>query len=401
MKSAKLNNFRKFFGLEGNILVLLGALVLLGLGEELWGSFVTKYLEALGAGAMVWSGYRTLKNLVDTVYQYPGGVLVDKIGHRRALVLFNLLAIVGYVIYLLGAHWIFVLIGTVFVAAWGSMSQPAIFAVIGDSFAEGNRSIGFSVQSIVKRAPIVVAPIIGGWLLENLGIIRGFRVGVAITIVLALGALVVQQLFYRDPPTKPTPKALGIIAMLQSFDPGLRQLLVSDILARLASGLPDAFIVIYATTNLGASVTLFGTLYGLRMLVAILMYLPAGKLAARWGQGLFVALTFTFFALFPLVMAMYPLLSGMNVVVFLVFAFIISGLKEIGEPARKAMIVDLAGAERRGEAIGAYYLVRSLSVAGGPMVGGVLWKISPQLMFTVAAVLGLLGLAWYIWRGPK
>ncbi len=396
-----LNRARAFLGLEGNIVVLLGALVLLGLGEELWSSFVPKYLEALGAGALVWSAYRSLKDLLDAVYQYPGGVLADRLGRRRALVLFNLLAIVGYVLYLIGGHWSLILVGTLFVAAWSSMSLPATFAVIGDSLTEGRRSIGFSVQSIVKRIPIVVAPAMGGWLMERLGVIGGFRVGLGITIVLALGALVFQQAFYRDIPLDPSRRAAGVIPTLRAFDPGLKRLLVSDILARLAEGLPAALIVIYATTHLGASLAFFGTLRGLQMLVAILGYLPAGKLAERWGQAPFIALTFGFFALFPLVLAAYPLVAGVEVTVFLAAAFVVAGLREIGEPARKAMIVDLAGEANRGEVVGAYYLVRGLSVAGGPLIGGVLWGVSPQLAFAAAAGLGILGALWYIWRGPK
>jgi MFS family permease len=216
-----------------------------------------------------------------------------------------------------------------------------------------------------------------------------------------LGALAFQQKFYREPPQQQPVRQAGIRATLRAFHPGLKQLLVSDILARLAEGLPAALIVIYATTNLGASVALFGALHGLQMLTAIIGYLPAGKLAERWGQRLFIALTFGFFALFPLTFAIYPLLSGVKVVPFLIIAFVVGGLREIGEPARKGMIVDLASETQRGEVVGVYYLIRGLSVAAAPFVGGLLWTVSPQLTFAIAAGLGILGALWYIWRGPK
>jgi MFS family permease len=399
--AGKINRARAYLGLERNILVLLGALVLLGLGEELWSSFVPKYLEAIGGGVFVWTGYQALKDLLDAIYQYPGGVLADRLGRRRALVLFNLLAIVGYALYAFSVHWSLVLIGTLFVSAWSSMSLPATFAVIGDSLAERKRAIGFSVQSILKRVPIVIAPAMGGWLLGRLGIINGFRTALAATIVLALGALVFQQIFYREAPQPRPPRSSGVRATWRGFHPGLRRLLVSDILARLAEGLPAALIVIYATTNLGASVALFGGLRGLQMLTAILLYIPAGKLAERWGQGPFITLTFGFFALFPLVFGLYPFLPGLSVTVFLTAAFIIAGLREIGEPARKALIVDLAGEGHRGEVVGVYYLIRGLSVAAAPLLGGLLWKISPQAAFLSAGGLGILGAAWYLWRGPK
>ena len=392
---------RVFLGLERNVVVLLVALVLLGLGEELWLSFVPKYLEALGAGVFVWAAYRTLQDVLDAMYQYPGGILTDRLGRRRALVLFNLLAIVGYVLYFFSRHWFWFLVGTLFVAAWSSMSLPATFAVIGDSLAQSRRAIGFSVQSILKRAPIVVAPALGGWLLLHLGIIQGFQLGLIITIILALGALWFQQKYYVEKPVERPPRPSGVKRTFQAFHPGLKRLLISDILARFAEGMPAALIVIYATTNLGASVAFFGSLRGLQMLTAILLYIPAGKLAERWGQAPFVTLTFAFFTLFPLVLALHPLFADGQVAAFLILAFVVAGLREIGEPARKGMIVDLAGEGRRGEVVGVYYLIRGLSVAAAPLLGGWLWTISPTLTFMVAAAFGLMSTVWYIWRGPR
>jgi MFS family permease len=400
MTPTTVDRFRAYLGLERNILVMLVAIVLLGLGEELWLSFVPKYLEALGAGVFVWAAYRTLKDVLDAVYQYPGGILTDRLGRRRALVLFNLLAIFGYLMYLFSRDWPLVLAGTLFVAAWSSMSLPATFAVIGDSLAKNRRAIGFSVQSIVKRLPIVVAPLIGGWLLQQYGIIQGFQVGLVITIVLAAGALLFQQKFYVERAVVRPPRPSGIWPTFRAFDPGLKRLLVSDVLARFAEGMPAALIVIYATTNLGATVAFFGLLRGLQMLTAILLYIPAGRLAQRWGQRPFIALTFCFFALLPLSFAFYALGPRENVTAFLIAAFIIAGLREIGEPARKGLITDLAGEERRGEAVGVYYLIRGFCVAAAPLLGAYLWEISPALSFMTAALFGIAGVIWYLWRGP-
>lgn len=398
--TSSFDRLRAFLGLERNILVLLVALVLLGLGEELWLSFVPKYLEALGAGVFVWATYRTLKDVLDAVYQYPGGVLTDRLGRRRALVAFNLLAICGYVVYLLSRHWLWFLVGTLFVAAWSSMSLPATFAVIGDSLAKSRRAIGFSVQSILKRVPIVIAPTLGGWLLLRMGIIQGFRAGLVITIILAIFALWFQQTYYVEKPVANPPRSSGILPTFRAFDPGLKRLLISDVLARFAEGMPAALIVIYATTNLGASVAFYGSLRGLQMLTAILLYVPAGKLAGRWGQRPFVTLTFCFFTLFPLIFALYPLTPEGNIASFLILAFIVAGLREIGEPARKGLIVDLAGEARRGEVVGVYYLTRGFCVAAAPLLGAYLWRISPTLTFVGAAIFGMAGVIWYVWRGP-
>jgi hypothetical protein len=76
---------------------------------------------------------------------------------------------------------------------------------------------------------------------------------------------------------------------------------------------------------------------------------------------------------------------------FLIAAFIIGGLREIGEPSRKAMIIDFARDDLRARSVGLYYLVRSLSITPAAAIGGLLWKISPQVPFIVAGVIGLIG----------
>jgi len=75
----------------------------------------------------------------------------------------------------------------------------------------------------------------------------------------------------------------------------------------------------------------------------------------------------------------------------LVAAFVIGGLREIGEPARKAMIVDFAQDNIRARSVGLYYLVRSLSITPAAVLGGLLWKIAPQVPFVTAGIIGLVG----------
>jgi MFS family permease len=75
----------------------------------------------------------------------------------------------------------------------------------------------------------------------------------------------------------------------------------------------------------------------------------------------------------------------------LIFAFIVGGLREIGEPSRKAMIVDFAEPNLRARSVGLYYLVRSLSITPAAVIGGLLWKFGPQTPFITAGIIGFIG----------
>src|SRR5262249_11104311 len=131
----------------------------------------------------------------------------------------------------------------------------------------------------------------------------------------------------------------------------------------------------------------FGLLVAVQMATSIVVYLPAARLADRFGKKPFVIATFVCFSMFPLAVAL-----SRNFVALVLSCFG-GGFRETGEPARKAMIVDLSDPLRRGRTVGLYYLTRSLSITPAAFIGGLLWKINPQLPFMVAFAIGLIGTA--------
>lgn len=374
--------FTAFFGLERNVLAASAAFVLIGFGEELWKKFIPKYLESLGAGTLIIGWFGTASDFLDAIYQYPGGWIADRFGRRKAFLVFIVLAFIGYVIYLLSPTWIFVFVGLMFVTAWSSMASPAIFAVIGDSLPRERRAMGFTVQSMLKRVPMAIAPVAGGALIAALGVIAGVRTGLLITLVLAVVAVLV--VLTVNTPIQ-TGAAMNVRGVWRSFHFALKRLLVSDIIIRICEGMADVFIVLYVTNVTGISFAQYGILVAIQMVTSIVVYVPAAKIADRIGRKPFVIATFLCFAFFPISVVLSPGFTS------LVFAFMIGGLREIGEPSRKAMIVDFAEPNLRARSVGLYYLVRSLSITPAAVIGGLLWKIGPQTPFITAGIIGFIG----------
>ena len=371
-----------YLSLERNVAIASAAVFILGIGEELWKKFLPKYLEALGASTPIIGLFGTVENLFDALYQYPGGWIADRVGRRRAFLLFITLASAGYLVYLLAPSWPFVFLGLALAMAWQSMASPAIFAVIGDSLPRERRAMGFTVQSILKRVPIVVAPIIGGVLIASVGIVRGIHIGLLIT--LGLAAVTVALVLNLNVKITP-PEVANVLGVWRSFHSALKRLLMSDIIIRICEGMTGVLTILYVTNVAGFSIARYGTLIAVQMVTSILVYIPAGKIADRIGRKPFVIATFVNFALFPL-----AIIFASNFAL-IVLAFVIGGLREIGEPARKAMIVDFAKENMRARSVGLYYLVRSLSITPAAVVGGLLWKIAPEVPFVVAGIFGLLG----------
>jgi MFS family permease len=371
-----------YLSLERNVSIASAAVFLLGLGEELWKKFLPKYLEALGASTPIIGLFGTVEDFFDAIYQYPGGWFADHLGRRRAFLIFVGLASAGYVIYLFASSWPLVFVGLAFAMAWQSMASPAIFAVIGDSLPPERRAMGFTLQSILKRVPIVIAPLIGGVMIASLGIIKGIHAGLLITLALAaVTLLLVAKVNIAIKAAAPT----SIGGVWRSFHSALKRLLISDVIIRMCEGMTGVLTILYVTNVHGFSTARYGTLIAIQMIVSILVYIPAGKIADRIGRKPFVIVTFASFASFPL-----AVIFASNFA-FLILAFVIGGLREIGEPSRKAMIVDFAREDLRARSVGLYYLVRSLSITPAAAIGGLLWKISPQVPFVVAGIIGLIG----------
>lgn len=177
---------------------------------------------------------------------------------------------------------------------------------------------------------------------------------------------------------------------MSRLPPVLRRLLMAECAVRMGEAVAASFIILYVTDVLHVGIGYYGLLYALQQTVAIAMYLPAGKLADYSGRRSLIALTFFFFAIFPFVVFI------AHSTPLLIAAFVIGGLKEFGEPARKSFIVDHVDEAERGRAVGTYYTIRNLTIVPGGLIGGLLWGVSVELLFLTALVLGITGLAIFL-----
>jgi len=202
--------------------------------------------------------------------------------------------------------------------------------------------------------------------------------------MLGLAAVTILFVHAVNVPVEVGPPA-NIRGVWASFHGALKRLLVSDIVIRTCEGMAEILIVLYATNVVGVTFVEYGVLVAVQMTTAIVVYVPAARIADRIGRKPFIVATFVCFAAFPVAVAYSSSFAG------LVAAFVVGGLREIGEPSRKAMIVDFAESHLRARSVGLYYLVRGLSITPAAALGGALYTVTPRLPFVVAGAIGLLG----------
>src|SRR5665647_397395 len=156
--------------------------VLIGFGERMAERFIPLYIMALGGSIYVVGAFNALQNLLGALYSLPGGHLSDKIGYKKALLLFTGIALTGYLIVIVSPTWQAVMAGSVFFIAWSAISMPAIMSLI-NQVMPARQTMGISIHSLVRRIPMAIAPVIGGLLIGAYGTTAGVKIAFIVALL--------------------------------------------------------------------------------------------------------------------------------------------------------------------------------------------------------------------------
>jgi MFS family permease len=369
------------------VLVAIGGL---GLAEHLWRGFLGPYLETVTAdlGQAVWvvAVFSAVLNLLEAPAYILGGRLAHRWGPRRTLAIGAIPLVLGFAVFATTQSPWAVVLTALLITNWEPLSLAATFDVVGASLPKERRTTAFALQSIQKRLPQVVGPLLGG-LLFALGFGANLAVAFGLTAVVTL---VQWRLLDRMQPKDAAP-AQPMREVLAAIPPDLRRLLTAEIILRWSDWFTRDLAALYVIGVLGQSPTEWGGYLALAAFVALVTYVPVGRWVDRSPSPRpFIGLTFFLFALFPLNLALLPQ-TGLPVAVALAITYALNGLREIGEPARKALITTGFPPEIRARAVGLYWGLRSLAFWPAPLVAALLWTtIGPEWTFILGGSLGML-----------
>jgi len=444
-----LGPFRQFLTLRRDVLVLSVAMLAFSLAFQMTGRYVPEYLRVLGAGAGVVGLYGSLGNLIGALYPYPGGALSDRIGSRYALTLFGTVTTIGFVFWaaapllpglvfptetltlpvvgeiVLGGTvgpWIWVVAGLFLTQAWKSFGLGATFAVVKQATDPGHLALGFASTEVFRRAGFLLGPAIAAVVLAVVSsFVLGFQYVLLIAIAFGVLGTLAQHVLYDASEDTIGATFRGIEQVrtdLRDLPDPLRPLLVADTLIRFANGIVYVFFVLVVVDR-GVGVSGFGVVLGpaayfgvllvVEMVVALVSMPPVAKLAEYTGLKPVVAIGFGVYAIFPVLLIFAP---ADPLVYLVLFAF--SGLRFAGLPAHKALIVGPAERDTGGRVTGTYYLVRNTVVIPSAAIGGWLygsdWAVQvgafvltagPELAFTLASFIGLVGVGYFVIYGVE
>lgn len=403
-----------WLGLNRATLAVLAVIGCLGLSEELWANFLSLHLRTQASATdathavLIAAKYMGViavgKNLLEGVAYIVGGTVAHRLGARWALAVSSVPMALGFAVMLSTREPWAIAAGALLMTNWEPMSVPATFDVVGSEVRKERRTIAFAVQSIQKRVPKMLGPAIGGLVLG--------AVGYWLNLTLAIGclalAVIVQLTLTRRMKPKATPAAVPLGDILRTMPSDLRQLLGAEIFVRWGDWFARDFAVLYVVSLLverwswteRTAVEASGLLLTVMATTALATYIPMAKWIDRSASPKpFIGLTFLLFSLFPICLVLLPKACaalGLPVMGGLVLTYVLNGLRELGEPARKALISGGFPPDVRARAIGLYWGLRAFAFCPAPLVAAWLWsRIGADATFLIGGGIGLIGTAWF------
>ena len=384
------------------VLIVIGGL---GLSEEIWRNFLAIQLKDSVTGvnqaaqvlnAAKYMGiFAVLVNLLEGFGYIIGGRVAHRLGPRVALLISALPMLIGFTLLLSVKEPWLIILGALLITNWEALSVPATFEVVGSEVPQNRRTIAFAVMSIQKRLPKVLGPLIGGFVMAV-----GYWLNLSLAFGLVILACLVQFFLLHRMKPKDHVKPVAVREVLRNIPPDLKRLLSAEILLRWGDWFVRDFAVLYVVGVLMRSNQEAGVLIALTSLTALLTYIPAGKIIDRAPSPKpYIGVTFFLFALFPINLVLLPKLLpalGVPMMGALGIIFVLNGLRELGEPARKAMISGGFPSDIRARAIGLYWGLRSFAFCPAPLISYLLWRwLGPQATFLIGGIVGMLGTAWF------
>jgi MFS family permease len=356
--------------------------------NSLWQLWWSLYLlEVLNTPLVIIGLLSSVQNTAQILFQLPGGMLADRIGRKKVIVLGTGLRVLGPVLLVLAPTWQWVIPGVILNSV-AYLYLPAFNALIADSLPKEKRGTAFGAYRTVTSVPNIVMPIISGVFMDTLGIARGIRMGLYMYIVAASVAMLVRALFLRETLVRSGEDAnysrdmIGsdVRDLLKKFRGTLLVMLVVACVSGFAMRMTYPFLVIYGVEVIGFTSTQWGALQTIAIGFSTALYLLGGVISDRYGrvpcitvarsilplESLGVLFFHDFRSLLP-VFALLGIGGGLG-------GGSIRGGGYMGGPAWQALIADIVPQVDRGKVMGLMATITGFINLPAPILGSYIWE---------------------------
>jgi len=386
---------------QGNITVIAVSSAVKGFGGGLISAYVSLYFVQLGGSPITLGLMTAMTSIIGSAMFLLGGFIADYYGRRRIVVLTAFYSIFFPMLYAVIQDWrLFAALSVV--AAFGSISNPASNALVVDSISPERRTVGIASLQVVSSLPVTVAPLIGGWLIQNYGLLDGFRLACMYTAATAFISAFIIFLFLKETlknsNSQNPSKLKDVMKLPRSLPLSLKALMLSCALVAFANGAVGSYYVLYASSVIGLTPMEWATIASLQLFGTVLK-IPGGWLSDKFGKRKIMIVSVLTCAPCTILFTLSrSFLQALAVALLLIVTGIYYG------PAYEALQADLTPRTMRGRITALWQLSSGLSTAPGTLLGGFLFQaVDPTLpfyLFTVAELIAVFLLIFLV-REPE
>lgn len=375
-----------------------------------WRPFWPLYLkDALGASVWAISVLSMLSQSERLIFQLPGGVLADRFGRRKIIIYGTALRIFTPFLYLWATDWITV-IPALLLNGVTSIYMPAFNAIIADSLPEDERGAGYGAYRMITSMPRIFSPVIGGYLLDSMGLVEGFTLFMYLSVVVnaivtyARYRIITETLFDEEEMKKKTRKRPPFkeqIVDTMTLGRTVWVMVLVAVISAFGARMVFDLVAIYAQDIIGLSYTQLGIVSTIGGVITTVLALPGGMLSDRVGRKPIISLS-----RFLTPISLYGITLAANFNQYII-AQATNALSEAlggggrmgnaGGPAWQALVADLVPKEKRATVMGTIGTITGVVAAPASLAGSWFWNnLGPVWPFRASAVIGLIAVGIFM-----
>lgn len=352
-------------------------------------------VKELGGTAAILGFIEGMAEAVNYAFRVFAGVVTDKIGRRKPLVLLGYgLSSIAKPLFAVSSSWSHALAVRVTDRVGKGIRTSPRDALISDSAAKSEAGKAFGLHRSLDQIGAIIGPFMAFVAVPIIGMRGVFR----ISFVPATIALMILLFFVQD--TK------GLARQRSIFE-NAREVLSREFILLLvalgifAVGAYNFSFILLKAGFLGVQENLIPLVYASLNVATVILGLPAGMLADKVGKIPVLGLSYVVF----LATSVGGLLLVGNPVYGFVIALLFGSYLGMAETVQRAIIPDFTKPELKGTAYALYYTLIGVSSMAANSIFGLLWSnMGPAAAFhytILTTTAGLGALAAIILKGKQ
>ena len=338
------------------------------------------YMTSLGATPLILGYLNSISGAVNTVLSIPTGVLADKVGIKRVLLLTLGISILSTLVFGVANTWQVAAVGLILSAVAFILDRTSCPMICGSTLGTEERVTGMGICDTVSFFPQMIAPLIGATLITYFGGMnaQGIKPLYWIQVVGLVVSFIIVWTKFTNPRQLTVGEKSSVFSNISNvFKEGtmvkrwIILTMVSSFWWQVAFYIP-----LYAADIKGAGQFIVGGMSAASTVVFVFLAIPLGHLADTWGRKKMITVAGGL-----IVLSYVSLIYAQSDLVLILSGFLSGFSMTVGQ-TQMAIAVDLVPKKYMGSWFGLLGFFRGLVSIVSPIVCGYLWSnVSPESVF--------------------